>query len=81
MLHTDDIWAELTRRRITARAIADQLEMATSTVTRAINGETHEPDSRILSCIAEKIGVSVEELAPGRPASSTNKNITQSKAS
>ncbi|MFH2127009.1 MAG: helix-turn-helix transcriptional regulator [Pseudomonadota bacterium] len=68
MLHTDDIWAELTRRRIKAKEIAIDLGVATSTVTRAINGETRTPAPTILEDVAARIGVGVEELSPGRPS-------------
>ena len=68
MLHTDDIWAELTRRRIKATDIAIDLGVATSTVTRAINGETRCPAPTILENVADRIGVGVEELLPGRPS-------------
>lgn len=71
MLHTDDIWAELTRRRIKAKGIAHDLGVATSTVTRAINGDTREPAPAILEQIAARIGVDVTELRPGRPAHRT----------
>lgn len=86
MLHTDDIWAELTRRRITAKDLAIDLGVATSTVTRAINGETRAPAPLILEHIAARIGVKVEDLSPGRPSNrafpssgKASQNIPQSK--
>ncbi len=86
MLHTDDIWAELTRRRIRAKDIASDLGVATSTVTRAINGETRTPAPTILEDVATRIGVEVEDLSPGRPSSrafpssgKASQNIPQSK--
>lgn len=74
-LNTDDIRAELMRRRLTAKQIAAELGLAVSTVTRAINGETRSPDPRVLPRIAQLLGVSKEELNPGprHPASSQSK--------
>ncbi|MBI4799713.1 MAG: helix-turn-helix transcriptional regulator [Desulfarculus sp.] len=67
-LGTDDIWAELARRRITASAIGRALNVSPSTVTRAINGDTREPGSPILIYIATLLGVTAEELKPGQPS-------------
>jgi transcriptional regulator with XRE-family HTH domain len=64
-LNTDDIRAELTRRRMTAKRIAVELGLATSTVTRTINGETRSPDPRILRRLARLLGVSRKDLSPG----------------
>jgi len=69
MLRTDDIRAELTRRRIFAKDIARELGVALSTVTRAINGDTRNPDPRILKSIARRLGVAEDQLQPGRPSS------------
>ena len=65
ILNTDDIWAELKRRRITATQVAKELGVAKSTVCRGINGDV-KPSRRLLGCIASLLGVSVEELQPGR---------------
>lgn len=78
MLSTDDIWAELKRRRITAKAIATCLGVSTSTVTRTINGDTRNPSSEIVAEVGRLIGVSPEGLRPGR--SSSLKTINTSTA-
>ena len=75
MLRTDDIRAELTRRRIFAKDIALELGLALSTVTRAINGDTRNPDPRILACIAGVLEVAVHDLQPGRPSIRLNHNF------
>ncbi|WP_148227739.1 helix-turn-helix domain-containing protein [Desulfarculus baarsii] len=77
MLTTDDIWAELRRRRVLAVDIARELDCAPSTVTRAINGQTRSPASRILEHVARVIEVAVEELTPGR-SSNVNHTFKQS---
>lgn len=78
MLTTDDIWTALRQRKLSANKIARHLGLHTTTVSRAINGERRNPDPRILPCIAELIGVSPEELAPGtRTALPTTKPINQ----
>ena len=74
ILNTDDIWAELKRRRITATQVAKELGVAKSTVCRGINGDV-KPRRRLLVCIASLLGVSVEELQPGR-SSVSNLNPT-----
>ncbi|WP_187288612.1 helix-turn-helix domain-containing protein [Desulfarculus baarsii] len=66
MLSTDDIWAELKRRRITAKAIAANLGVSTSTVTRTINGDTRTPSPSIIAEVSRLIGVGPEFLRPGR---------------
>ena len=65
ILRTDDIWAELKRRRITATKVAKELGVAKSTVCRGINGDVR-PSPQLLEYIASLLGVSVEELSPGR---------------
>ncbi|MCA1988722.1 MAG: helix-turn-helix transcriptional regulator [Desulfarculus sp.] len=67
MLTSDDIWAELRRRRIRAKDIARALGVAVSTVTRAINGETRTPAPDLMDHIASEIGVPAEQLAPNLP--------------
>jgi hypothetical protein len=52
--------------------------VATSTVTRAINGETRSPAPTILENVAARIGVGVEELSPGRPAHLTQEHSEKS---
>jgi transcriptional regulator with XRE-family HTH domain len=75
MLRTDDIKAELTRRRIFAKDIARELGLALSTVTRAINGDTRNPDPRIFAFIARLLGVAEYELQPGPPLIGSNHNF------
>jgi transcriptional regulator with XRE-family HTH domain len=65
MLGTDEIWVALRHQKFSARKIAQDLGVATSTVARAINGDTRTPDPRIMARIAEVLGVPLEILAPG----------------
>ncbi len=74
-LTTDDIWAELRRRRVTAKDVARVLGVAHTTVARAINGVTRTPDPRILIYIATLLGVEVEQLCPGRGPTDAPKPI------
>lgn len=75
MLTSDDIWAELRRRRIHAKDIARALGVAVSTVTRAINGETRAPDPDLLRRIAATINVPVNQLAPGKTPGPTSPKL------
>lgn len=65
MLGTDDIWAELKRRRITATNVAQSLGVSTSTVTRTINGDIRTPNQEIIAVVAGLLGVCPELLKPG----------------
>lgn len=80
MLTSDDIWAELRRRRIQAKDIAAGLGVAISTVTRYLNGETRNPDPRIPACVAALIDAEPGDLAPGETAHDHTDNLAQPQA-
>lgn len=80
MLTSDDIWAELRRRRIQAKDIAAMLGVAPSTVTRYLHGETRNPDPRLPVCVASLIGAEPGDLAPGESTQDITHNLAQPQA-
>ncbi len=63
-MHPEDIKAALRKGGVTQAALADELEVARSSVAQAISGSIRS--ARIQARIAEIIGKSVKEIWPGQ---------------
>jgi Ner family transcriptional regulator len=62
-IHPEDIKAALRKKRITQKAIAEQLGVSKTVINFVINDNSRS--RRIAEYIAEKIGRSVDEIWPG----------------
>jgi lambda repressor-like predicted transcriptional regulator len=68
-LHPEDIKAALRKKRVTQKAIADELHVSETVINLVINDRSRS--RRIAQYIADKIGKPVDEIWPG---SYTNKD-------